>query len=96
LIARAGPTIDRTGRAAAAVENMAEEAARVSAGAGRLIDGIAPDVKRFTAQTLPEIERLAVEMTVLSTSLRRLSEQIERSPGGILFGRRPVPPGPGE
>ena len=35
-------------------------------------------------------------MSVLTTSLRRLSEKIEGRPGGLLFGRRPVPPGPGK
>jgi phospholipid/cholesterol/gamma-HCH transport system substrate-binding protein len=33
---------------------------------------------------------------VLASSLRRLSEKIEGSPGGLLLGRRPVPAGPGE
>ena len=36
------------------------------------------------------------ELGVLATSLRRLSERMEGSPGGLLLGRRPVPPGPGE
>ena len=52
--------------------------------------------KRFTADALPEVQRLLGEMSVLAASLRRLSEKIEGSPGGLLIGRRPVPPGPGE
>ena len=30
---------------------------------------------------------------VLAASLRRLSDKVEGSPGGLLLGRRPVPPG---
>jgi phospholipid/cholesterol/gamma-HCH transport system substrate-binding protein len=53
-------------------------------------------LKRFGAETLPELERLLGELSVLSTSLRRLTEQTERNPAGLLFGRSPVPDGPGE
>ena len=94
--AQLGPVIDRIGRSADAVEKMGNEVARTSAGAGKTVDSVGADVKRFTAETLPELERLLGEMSVLATSLRRLSEKIEGSPGGLLLGRRPVPPGPGE
>ena len=53
-------------------------------------------MQRFTAETLPELERLLGELSVLSTSLRSLIEQTERDPRGFLFGRKPVPAGPGE
>jgi phospholipid/cholesterol/gamma-HCH transport system substrate-binding protein len=94
--AQLAPVIERIGRSADAVEKMGNEAALASASAGKTVDAVGADVKRFTAETLPELERLLGEMTVLATSLRRLSEKIEGSPGGLLLGRRPVPPGPGE
>ena len=94
--AQAGPVIDRIGRSAEAVEKMGHEAALASASAGKTVDAVGADVKRFTAETLPEVERLLGEISVLATSLRRLSEKLEGSPGGLLLGRRPVPPGPGE
>jgi phospholipid/cholesterol/gamma-HCH transport system substrate-binding protein len=94
--AQLGPVIDRIGRSADAVEKMGNEAALASAGAGKTVDAVGADVKRFTAETLPELQRLLGEMSVLAASLRRLSEKIEGSPGGLLLGRRPVPPGPGE
>jgi phospholipid/cholesterol/gamma-HCH transport system substrate-binding protein len=53
-------------------------------------------VKRFTGETLPEVERLLGELRALTGSLRRVTEQTERDPSGLLFGRRPVPDGPGE
>jgi phospholipid/cholesterol/gamma-HCH transport system substrate-binding protein len=96
VIDRMGPVIDRMGRSAEAIEKMANEAERTSAGAGKTVDAVGADVKRFTAETLPELERLLGEMSVLAASLRRLSAKIEGSPGGLLLGRRQVPPGPGE
>src|SRR3990172_5499111 len=94
--AQVGPVIDRIGRSADAVEKRGNEVALASASAGKTVDSVGADVKRFTAETLPELERLLGEMGVLAASLRRLSEKIEGSPGGLLLGRRQVPPGPGE
>jgi phospholipid/cholesterol/gamma-HCH transport system substrate-binding protein len=82
--------------AQAAVEKMGNEVAKTSVSAGTAVDAIGTDVKRFGMQTQPELERLLGELSTLSTSLRRLSEQTERDPRGLLFGRKPVPPGPGE
>ena len=94
--AQFGPVIDRIGRSADAVEKMGNEAALASTNAGKTVEAVGADVKRFTAETIPEVERLLGEMSVLATSLRRLSEKIEGSPGGLLLGSRPVAPGPGE
>lgn len=94
--AQMGAVVDRIGRSADAVEKMGNEVARTSASAGKTVDAVGADVKRFSTETLPELERLLGELSVLSTSLRRLSEQTERDPRGILFGRKPVPEGPGE
>ena len=96
LATQLGPAVDRVARSADAVEAMAQEAARASASAGQTIDAIGPDIKRFTSETLPELELLLGEASQLTSSLRRLSDRIERSPGGLLIGRRPVQPGPGE
>ncbi len=88
--------VERIGRSADAVEKMGTEVARTSASAGTTIDAVGADVKRFSVETLPELERLLVELGTLSTSLRRLSEQTIRDPRGLLFGHPSVPPGPGE
>jgi len=96
VTAQLGPVIDRIGSSANAIEKMANEAERTSASAGKAVDAVGADVKRLTAEILPDAERLLGEINVLAGSLRRLSEKIEGSPGGLLLGRRPVPPGPGE
>jgi len=94
--AKIGPAIDRVSRGADAVEKMGNEVARTSASAGQTANEIGADMKRFTSETLPELERLLGELNVLSSSLRRLSEQTEGNPAGLLFGRTPVQAGPGE
>lgn len=96
VTAQVGPVIDRIGRSADALEKMGNEAALASASVGKTVDAVGADVRRITAESAPELERLLGEMSVLAASLRRLSEKIEGSPGGLLLGRRPVPAGPGE
>lgn len=94
--AKAGPVMDGIGHSAEAVEKMGNEVARVSASTGKTVNAVGADVQRFSAETLPELERLLGELSALSNSLRRLTEQTERNPASLLFGRRPVPEGPGE
>jgi len=93
---QAGPVIDRIGRSAEAIEKMGNEVARATTSAGKTVNSVGADVQRFTAETLPELERLLGELSALSNSLRRLTEQTERNPSSFLFGRKPVPEGPGE
>jgi phospholipid/cholesterol/gamma-HCH transport system substrate-binding protein len=90
------PTLTQIGQGAQAVTKMGNEVAQTSITTGKLVESVGADAQRFTSETLPELERLLGELTVLSTSMRRLSEQIERNPDGLLFGRTPVPDGPGE
>lgn len=90
------PLVDRIGRAADSVEKMGDEVAATSASAGKTVNSVGGDINRFTAETLPQLERLLGELSVLTTSLRRLSQQTERNPSGLLFGHKPVPEGPGE
>lgn len=96
ITTQAGPLIERIGRSAEAIEKMGNEVAQTSASAGKTVNSVGADVKRFGAETLPELERLLGEMSLLSASLRRLTDQTERDPRGLLFGRKPVPAGPGE
>ncbi|MDR7305799.1 MlaD family protein [Rhodoferax saidenbachensis] len=86
----------RIGSSADAVQKMGTEVAKTSISTGQTVDVIGADVKRFSAETLPELERLLGELSTLSSSLRLLSEQTRRDPSGLIFGRPPVPNGPGE
>ncbi|PKO90697.1 MAG: MCE family protein [Betaproteobacteria bacterium HGW-Betaproteobacteria-10] len=94
--AQLGPLLEHIERSARAVEKMGEQVAETSASAGQTVNTIGADVKRFSAESLPELERLLGELNALSRTLRRLAEQTERDPNSLLFGRSPVPNGPGE
>lgn len=90
------PVINHIQRSADAIEKMGNEVSRTSANAGKTVDAVGSEVVRFSTETLPELERLLGELSELSTSLRRFTEQTERNPASLLFGQRPVPEGPGE
>lgn len=96
VTAQLEPLIARLSNSAIAVEKLGNDAAAASTSAANTVDSVGSDVKRFTAQTLPELQSLMGELSVLSASLRRLSEQTERNPSGLIFGKTPVPDGPGE
>jgi phospholipid/cholesterol/gamma-HCH transport system substrate-binding protein len=94
--AKLGPLIDRLGRSADAVGKMGGDLSKAGHSASLAADGIGVGVKRLGTQTLPEVERLLAELETLSSSMRRLTEQTTRDPSGLIFGRTPVPDGPGE
>jgi phospholipid/cholesterol/gamma-HCH transport system substrate-binding protein len=90
------PALQAVEHSAAALERMGNAVAQTSQDAAQTVNAVGSDVRRFSTQTLPELERLLGELAVLSASLRRLSEQTERSPSGLVFGHSPTRPGPGE
>lgn len=90
------PVIERVGTAADAVSRMADELNRTSTGAHRTIDVATGAIERFGNGTLPEVDRLTIELDALARSLRTLSEQTTRSPSSLLLGAPRRSPGPGE
>ncbi len=94
--ARMEAVLDRIGRGADAVEKMGLEVSKTSVSTGKAVDTVDAEVKRFSTETLPELERLLGELSTLAPSLRRLSEQTKRDPRGLIFGNKPLPLGPGE
>lgn len=88
--------IRRIGSSADAVERMADDVKRTSSSTGKTVDAMGTGVHQFTSETLPEMDHLLGELSVLATSLRRLSEQTERNPNSLLLGRQDGPAGPGE
>lgn len=99
-IARASAQWDtltqRATGAAVALETMGTEVSKTGVQAGKVAETAGADLKRFSAQTIPELERTLLDLRSLSISLRELSEETRRDPRGLIFGREPVPPGPGE
>jgi phospholipid/cholesterol/gamma-HCH transport system substrate-binding protein len=75
---------------------MADTAGQASASAARTVETAASGVRQLSTETLPELERAVAELAPLAASLRRLSEQTERSPSSLLLGGPTRPAGPGE
>lgn len=90
------PLVERIGRGADAVEKAGLEVANTSTQAAATVDLLGAQLKGLGSDTLPELTRVLGELGALSVALRRLSEQTERDPRGLLFGRQPLVPGPGE
>jgi phospholipid/cholesterol/gamma-HCH transport system substrate-binding protein len=93
---RIAPTLERIALGADAVQNMGKEAGLASQSAAKMVSAVGADVQQFTAQTAPPVQQLLSELQMLSASMRRLSEQLERNPSSALTGRAPVADGPGE
>lgn len=73
--------IERAGRSAEAVERLTNEAS----GTAAAMPG-----------TLQGIQLLVDDLRDLSASLHRVSDQLERNPNALLFGKPQPEPGPGE
>jgi len=88
--------IEQIARSTKAVEKMAKDTSRASTSVRKTFDGVGPEAKRFADEGLPEMERLVVEMRELTTSLQRVTEQIEHDPSILLRGKETSHLGPGE
>jgi len=76
-----GRLIERAGRSAEAVERLANETSRTAAA---------------MPGTLQGMQLLVDDLRELSASLRHVSDQLERNPNVLLFGKPQPEPGPGE
>jgi phospholipid/cholesterol/gamma-HCH transport system substrate-binding protein len=89
-------TLARIDKAADSFDAMSRQLDATATDTKRTVAGVGTDVQRFTNETLPQLESLMDELSVLSASLRRLSEQTERNPQSLIFGKAPANKGPGE
>ena len=89
-------TLARIDHAVDSFDAMSRQMNQTASSAGTAVTAVGADVQRFTNESLPQLESLMNELSTLSASLRRLTEQTERNPKSILFGKTPAPKGPGE
>ncbi len=80
---------------ARSLETMAEQFTTTAQNLDRQLGASAADLRRFTRDTLPQSSALVDELYQAARNLRRASEQLERDPSILLFGREPQL-GPGE
>jgi phospholipid/cholesterol/gamma-HCH transport system substrate-binding protein len=90
------PALQAVERSAVAIERMGNSVSQTSHSTGVAVNAVGASVQRISSETLPELEGLLTELGVLIASLRRLSEQTERAPSSLIFGRSARQPGPGE
>ena len=83
-----------------AIKPFAEDSRQVMANMRALsekLDQISTEIAvEVSDRTLPKINELVDQLDRDSRDFRRLVLQIEREPQSLVFGRRPVQPGPGE
>ncbi len=79
-----------------AVDDFRKALAKVDA-AGTRIDRLGGDIQAsLTADTLPRVNQLMLELQTNTQQLSRVLDDIERSPQLLLLGKRQQTPGPGE
>jgi phospholipid/cholesterol/gamma-HCH transport system substrate-binding protein len=87
-------------QATSAIVPVAEDSRQVLANIRTLsdkLDRISTELSaEVSEKTLPRINDLVDQLDRDSRDFRRLVLQIEREPQSLVFGRNPVPPGPGE
>ena len=88
--------VQRMERSADAIDAMARDVGRAGESASRTLDSTRADVQQFTGATLPEAQQLVAELRELTATLRRFSDELERDPSRLLYGKPPGRRGPGE
>ncbi len=83
-------------RSANAMQDMAQNVAHTSKEVGAVLSDNRQNVERFTGQALTETNLLVSELRQLTISLQRLVQQLAQEPNSLIFGRQPLPLGPGE
>ncbi len=94
--ARMNATLARIDKAADSFDAMSRQVDKTAAGAGDTVTALGSNLQQLSGDVGPQLETLMTDLSTLSGSLRRLSEQTERNPKSLIFGKAPVPKGPGE
>jgi phospholipid/cholesterol/gamma-HCH transport system substrate-binding protein len=89
LVAQLGKRLDAIERIAASAERVGAAVQQVSAAGTSLSITASRD-------TMPKLNQLLDEIARSTRGLERLVEDLSANPSSIVFGRAPLPPGPGE
>ncbi len=88
--------VERMQKSADGFDRMSGEIARAGAGVSVDVAGARTDLREATGEIVPEVRELVAELREATGSLRRFSEQLERNPSVLLYGKPAPRPGPGE
>ncbi len=90
LSEQARPVIDQIGRSADAITAMGNDVSHASVSAGKSLNSLSVGLMDFTDVSMPALDQLIKQLTAMSVSMKRLSEQTERNPDSLLFGITPA------
>jgi phospholipid/cholesterol/gamma-HCH transport system substrate-binding protein len=96
ITAKVPVLISRMTESVTAFQAMAQDIGRTSQAVNTLVTSNQQNIERFAQQTLADVSLLVGELRQLTNSLQGLARQLEQEPNSLLFGRRPLPRGPGE
>jgi len=90
------PMMLQISTSANAITNMADKLALAGGSTQRAVDELGGSARQIRIDTLPELQQMMMELKNLATSLNRLVEQTQRDPSSLVWGRKALPPDPGE
>jgi len=90
------PLILRISDSANSINAMANKLSEASGEAQKTAQELGSGIHQVRVDSLPELQKMMLEMTELSATLKSLAEQTQQDPGSLLRGRKAAPPGPGE
>ncbi len=96
LAADAGVALKRADALMANLNQRVEAFERAAKGAERLTDSGAALSDAVLTETLPRLNQLADELQRTARGIERTLNDIDEQPHSLIFGRNPLPPGPGE
>ena len=88
--------VQRVERSAETFDRMSNELARAGTHASGMFDSARAGAQELSTETLPEVHQLVMELRDLAHTLRRVSGDLEKNPGILLYGKPPAKRGPGE
>jgi len=88
--------LERIERSANQFDRMADSVARAGASGTQTFESTRADLQQFTSEGLPEVRELVAELRDLTSTLSRVSGDLDRNPSMLLYGRPPPKRGPGE
>lgn len=84
--------IEHLNRSADSLEHMGQEVGLAAASTRTAMD----DTRQLSNDTLPQVQQLLQELRELTSSMQRLSDELEQNPSMLLHGKGANQPGPGE
>lgn len=77
-------------------DRMSEALAQAGASGAQTFDSTRTGLRDFTEEGLPELRQLVADLRETTSTLRRVSGDLERDPAMLVWGRAPAKRGPGE